>query len=77
MTTIPLPQTTGDHQTTDLETSGLLEQILADVLEKTRERVGTDACARSKFPSAAELLLRLTRGEFEEFLTTAAYSEFV
>lgn len=58
-------------------TSELQKQILSDVLEKTCTRMGGEAYAGSKFPRAAELLLDLTRGEFEEFLTTAAYSEFV
>jgi malate synthase len=54
----------------------LEKQILAVVLEKTRAGIGTGAYAGSKFQRAAELLLHLTRGEFEEFLTTAAYSDF-
>jgi malate synthase len=54
-----------------------LNQILTDVLEKTDVRIGAQAYAESKFPRAAELLLTLTQGEFQEFLTTAAYSDFV
>ena len=58
-------------------TSALQKQVLADVLEQMRTRVGGEAYARSKFPRAAELFLNLTHGEFQEFLTTAAYSDFV
>jgi malate synthase len=57
-------------------TSELQKQILADVLDKARTRMGTDAYACSRFPRAAELLFDLTHGEFEEFLTTVSYSDF-
>ena len=60
-----------------LITSELHDRILAETLEQTRARVGADDYARSRFPRAAELLVGFTRGEFQEFLTTSAYSEFI
>lgn len=54
----------------------LEKQILDQVLEQARERIGPQAFAESKFPQAAKLFLDLTEGEFQDFLTTAAYSEF-
>jgi malate synthase len=54
----------------------LEKQILNQVLEEARERIGTKAFAESKFPQAAKLFINLTQGEFQDFLTTAAYSEF-
>ena len=58
-------------------TSDLQEQILAEVLEQTRSQIGAATDSESKFARAAELFLELTGGEFQEFLTTAAYSDFV
>jgi malate synthase len=55
----------------------MVEQILGDVLEKIRVRAEAQGYARSKYARAAELLLNLTAGEFQEFLTTAAYSDFL
>lgn len=56
-------------------TSELYRQMLDDVLKQIRTRMGTDAYEESKFPRAAQLLLTLTSGEFQDFLTTAAYSD--
>ncbi len=47
-----------------------------NVLNQTRQRLGADQFALSKFERAAELLTSLSTGEFQEFLTTAAYAEF-
>ena len=52
------------------------KQVLEDLLKQAQARLGTEAFAESKFPRAAKLLLDLTHGEFQDFLTTAAYSEF-
>ncbi len=37
--------------------------------------LGAERFASSKFERAAELLASLSTGEFQEFLTTAAYAE--
>jgi malate synthase len=52
------------------------DQILGEILDQTCAAMGDEAYAASRFDRAAELLERLTRGEFQEFLTTAAYSDF-
>lgn len=57
-------------------TSEFCGQVLGEILDETRSRLGAEAFADSAFPRAASLLLRLTAGEFQDFLTTAAYSEF-
>jgi malate synthase len=57
-------------------TAELHDQILGEILDQTCAAMGDEAYAASKFDRAAELLERLTRGEFQEFLTTAAYSDF-
>ena len=54
----------------------LHDQILAEILGHTCAVIGPEAYLASKFQRAAELLVELTRGEFQEFLTTAAYSDF-
>jgi malate synthase len=49
---------------------------LRDVLNRIRYALGAERFANSKFERAAELLISLSTGEFQEFLTTAAYAEF-
>jgi malate synthase len=55
-------------------------QVLAyaiwNVLNQTRQKLGAERFATSKFERAAELLTSLSTGEFQEFLTTAAYADF-
>jgi malate synthase len=57
-------------------TADLVRQMLSGVLNETRTRIGVEAYSQSRFLRAAELLLNLTIGEFQDFLTTAAYSDF-
>jgi len=54
----------------------MLDHALGNVLHRTKQSLGTDRFASSKFERAAELLISLSTGEFQDFLTTAAYSEF-
>jgi malate synthase len=54
----------------------MLDYALWNVLNRAKQSLGTDRFASSKFERAAELLISLSTGEFQEFLTTAAYSEF-
>ena len=58
-------------------TSQFQDKILAEVLEQTRARIGAEGFVESKFARAVELFLNLTHGEFQEFLTTEAYSDFI
>jgi hypothetical protein len=44
-------------------------------LKITRNAIGEQAFAASKFQPAAELLRQLSTGEFREFLTTTAYRD--
>jgi malate synthase len=53
-----------------------LKYALENVLIRIREEFGHERYSSSKFDRAAELLVALATGEFEEFLTTAAYAEF-
>jgi len=53
-----------------------LAYAIGNILNQTRQRLGTQRFATSKFERAAELLTSLSTGEFQEFLTTAAYAEF-
>jgi malate synthase len=48
---------------------------LNDLLETKQTELGTTAFRDSKFPQAAELLLRFVGGPFRPFLTTELYSE--
>ncbi len=57
-------------------TTELHDQILAEILEQIQTSMGGLAYQASKFGRAGELLLEFTRGEFQEFLTTAAYCDF-
>jgi len=54
----------------------MLDYALWNVLNRTKQTLGSDRFASSKFERASELLISLSTGEFQEFLTTAAYSEF-
>jgi malate synthase len=50
----------------------MLDYALWNVMNRTKQNLG-DQFASSKFERAAELLISLSTGEFQEFLTTAAY----
>jgi malate synthase len=54
----------------------MLNWALALVLNRARQTLGCERYAASKFDRAAELLISFTTGEFQEFLTTAAYADF-
>jgi len=56
-------------------TAAFCVQLLAEVLEKAKNSMGTRAWAASKFDQAATILKELSTGEFQEFLTLTAYSE--
>ncbi len=58
-------------------TTEIVRQMLDDILEQTRTRLGAAAYSESRFPRAGELLLILTSGEFQDFLTTTAYSDLI
>jgi hypothetical protein len=45
-------------------------------LNRIRYDLGVERFASTRFERAAELLISLSTGEFQEFLTTAAYGEF-
>ena len=57
-------------------TPAMLTEVLNSILERTRTAMGAEEFAASKFPRAAELLTQFCTGDFQEFLTTAAYAEF-
>jgi malate synthase len=54
----------------------MLSFAIWNFLNQAKQRLGADRFAESKFERAAELLTSLSTGEFQEFLTTAAYAEF-
>ena len=54
----------------------MLAYAIWNILNRTRQNLGAERFASSKFERAAELLTSLSTGEFQEFLTTAAYAEF-
>jgi malate synthase len=54
----------------------MLTLALSNVLNRVRQTLGCERYAASKFDRAAELLVSFSTGEFQEFLTTAAYAEF-
>jgi malate synthase len=58
-------------------TVSMVEQELQEILHHIKETIGVRAYFSSRFDRAATLLRDLTTGEFQEFLTTAAYKEFV
>ena len=51
------------------------EQLLREILLGLRASMGDQAYSASKFDSAADLIRKLSSGDFEEFLTTAAYGD--
>ncbi|WP_263366541.1 malate synthase A [Edaphobacter bradus] len=51
-----------------------VEQTLDSVLNRTKQSLGAEAYAASKFEQAAKLLRELATGRFEPFLTTVAYN---
>ena len=53
-----------------------LAYAIWNILNQTRQKLGAERFGSSKFERAAELLTSLSTGEFQEFLTTAAYAEF-
>jgi malate synthase len=53
----------------------LFESQLDDVLSETRSRMGNKNWAAARFGPASEILKALSAGEFQDFLTTSAYSE--
>ena len=56
-------------------TAELHDEVLSDILEELCASMGTQAYFSSKFQRAAELLGDLSTGDFQEFLTTTAYSD--
>ncbi len=56
-------------------TPDLHGQILEDILEEARASLGDQAYLVSNFDRAADLLRELSVGNFQEFLTTAAYGD--
>ena len=56
-------------------TSDLHDETLRQIVADIRNSLGDEAYSLSKFNRASELMRILSRGEFEEFLTTAAYTE--
>jgi malate synthase len=57
-------------------TMPLVQQELSAILTRIREELGSNKYASTKFDRAGEMLIELSAGEFQEFLTTAAYAEF-
>jgi len=55
----------------------MMTDALRSVFEHLKGELGAEGWAASKFERAGELLTELSLGEFQEFLTTAAYAEFV
>jgi len=53
----------------------MLTYAVWNILNQTRQKLGDEGFASSKFERAAELLTSLSTGEFQEFLTTAAYAD--
>ena len=54
----------------------MLDYAVWNILNRTKHNLGIERFASSKFERAAELLTSFSTGEFQEFLTTASYSEF-
>jgi malate synthase len=54
-------------------TAGLFDQLLREVVERLRYADTTPA--DHKFDRAAELFATMSKGEFEEFLTSVAYRD--
>jgi len=53
----------------------MLAYAVWNILNQTRQKLGAERFASSKFERAAQLLTSLSTGEFQEFLTTAAYED--
>ena len=56
-------------------TIAMHDEMLNDLLKRTRTSMGEQAFAASKFSRAADLLRELSTAEFCEFLTTTAYRD--
>jgi len=56
--------------------AAIMTAALAEILARLKQELGDEAFAASKFKRAGELLTQFSTGEFQEFLTTAAYAEF-
>ena len=56
-------------------TAELYEGVLSDIMEELCASMGLQAYSASKFDRAGELLRELSTGDFQEFLTTAAYAD--
>ncbi|MES2220552.1 MAG: malate synthase A [Acidobacteriota bacterium] len=54
----------------------MFDAALAKILDARKQELGEAGFATSKLNRAAELLSDLTYGEFRDFLTTTAYSDF-
>jgi malate synthase len=63
-----------DGRTTTRE---MMSLVLGDILERIKQELGISGFVSSKFERAAELLSDFSTCEFQDFLTTAAYAEFV
>lgn len=55
-------------------TFDLVESMLEEMLRQTQVQIGCKAWGASRFGPAAEILKELSAGDFQEFLTTSAYS---
>jgi malate synthase len=55
--------------------AAMMAETLKRIVARTRESLGEKELRLSKFERAAGLLAELSTGEFQEFLTTSAYSE--
>ncbi len=58
-------------------TRDMMSIALVDILDGIKQELGTSGFASSKFERAAELLSEFSTHEFQDFLTTAAYADFV
>ncbi len=56
-------------------TMQLVTDTLGQILDDTNRKMGKAPFLASKFQRAADLLLVLSDGEFQEFLTTSAYPD--
>ena len=56
-------------------TSELHDRILTEILDEIRASVEDEVYSASRFDRAGTLMRKLSTGDFEEFLTTAAYGE--
>jgi malate synthase len=53
-----------------------MSTALENILDQIKQELGLDGFHSSKFERAADLLVEFSTGEFQDFLTTAAYAEF-